>query len=353
MSKYKIKISILIILVVSTIYFKFSHGTVLIFTDFNQLFVEKNKLHERKTKDVRLRNFFKTDISFTRNLIVKGDKILISNSKQYVNDYFYYEYNFNTKKLTNKYFIYGSRENSILSILSSGIYENNLYIQDVLQDKLAILDLSRNVVKSFNVKDLGYSICLYDTTKAILTGLKSTNKKFTLFDLEKNQETFQFGEYYSKNKNQVVNDAIKQSNEGFIYLKPDGSKALCTFKFSDQFEIINIEDRSIKLVQGYHKFEPAFLNEITSFMQRTEETRFGFINAYVTDDFIYLLFSGERHDTDRKNLGNTIYIYNWNGELSKILKLGSFISALTVTDSQKIIVFDPIDKYLKYIEYEK
>lgn len=63
----------------------------------------------------------------------------------------------------------------------------------------------------------------------------------------------------------------------------------------------------------------------------------GYIYACVSDEYVFLLYSGKTVKDSRKNFSNQIEVYNWNGDLVKVLILDEDLSAFCVDSKNKMI----------------
>lgn len=64
----------------------------------------------------------------------------------------------------------------------------------------------------------------------------------------------------------------------------------------------------------------------------------GFIYAFASDNYIYLLYSGKTVKDSRKNFSNQIEVYDWEGNLIKVLILDKDLSAFCV-DTQRQMLY--------------
>ena len=105
-----------------------------------------------------------------------------------------------------------------------------------------------------------------------------------------------------------------------------------------------------KIISGPVHFEPKF----TSFVSQgrdeimtNEKTKCAFINGFVSNKYIYLLYSGRNKFGPKLDQSNFIYVYDWNGNPISKIKFPQKISAFTISNNDSIIyAFDPSTQFL-------
>lgn len=313
-----------------------------------------------ENKKIKMKDFLNYQHSFARGIFLTDTSIILTNNKDFANDYFFYEFSLSTKNQIGKYVQYGRKENEILSPLSYGLSKNgSLFVTDITLNKVLSF-IKKYIPKTNNEKtylsenilnDVGYSMQLIDSNTAIFTGIEESKHKVQIINIKTKEILKSWGNYPDAPNNEPFS-AWKQANEGFIFIKPDGKKAVIGYRFTNKAEIFDLEKQTNILVTNKDNFEPAFVPIRVSdgyLMQRTEQTQFAFVNGYCTENFFYLLYSGEQHETENKNQGKYIYKYNWNGELIDTITLGKYITGFAISKDDKIIyAFEPESKKIVF-----
>ena len=81
---------------------------------------------------------------------------------------------------------------------------------------------------------------------------------------------------------------------------------------------------------------------------RGPQTRYAFVTGATTDQFIYLLYSGNNHQGKYRSYGKYIYKYDWEGNPIERLELPEYTRDFAVTSDDRIIyTYDPKDKVIK------
>jgi hypothetical protein len=289
-------------------------------------------------------------------IFLKDSLLIVRNTKLTVRDYFFFIYNLRTKKLLDSQFKVGSNANEILSPMSTGIYKNLLWAHDITTKKIVTQPVlkrpdDRSGSKEFGLKSLLYSVQLTDSSRIFANGDYKKTSKIQLIDLPSDQVIKAFGQYDTAPKG-IDPAAWRNANESFLFLQPKGEKLVSACRFTDKIEIFNLSTFKSKIISGPENYEPEF-NPIkfngSYIIERNEKTRFAFVNGYVTDKYIYLLYSGNNHMSEHLDYGKTIFVYDWEGNAIKKLNLPAYISCFAISNDKTAYIFDIKDKAIKTI----
>ena len=81
---------------------------------------------------------------------------------------------------------------------------------------------------------------------------------------------------------------------------------------------------------------------------RGNDTRYAFVRGKTTNEYIYLLYSGNNHEGINRSYGRYIYKYDWDGNPIERLELPEYSRDFAVTSDDRIIyTYDPKDKMIK------
>jgi hypothetical protein len=134
---------------------------------------------------------------------------------------------------------------------------------------------------------------------------------------------------------------IPMSQQGDLVLKPSGDKVLCTTKYAPYFEILNIDgDTKIKSSYVFKGWAPDINqneDEKTISANLKKENKFGFISSSVTDNYIYLLFSGKDFSVD-PYLSDIVLVYDWDGNKIKRLNLDHEVEFISVSGEDAFLI---------------
>lgn len=307
-------------------------------------------------------NLIKFDKQEARKIILRDSSLLVWNIDG-ATDYFFYEYSLTSRKLIRKFIKGGRGYGEALGAFSGGLYSSNMiWFHDITLNKLLIYNLNKDPVgkdstgiREYPIHRLYYSTQLMnDTTKLLSTGeIEPNNEKSNFKIQEVNISTGKrLNEYgtFANIPQGIQLGLWKMANQSFLFLKPDNNKSVLASRYMDQVEIFDMKTKSSKIVKGPENYQV----EYTPFkigdkvvMNRNKRTRFAFIGGMVTDQYIYLLYSGDHEAGNHVNTGEYIYVYNWNGVPVKEFKMNKFVSCFAVSEKDNLIyAFDPKTGYL-------
>ncbi|WP_316824655.1 BF3164 family lipoprotein [Pedobacter miscanthi] len=285
------------------------------------------------------------------------DLLVIRNTKQTAKNFFFNIYNLKTRKLADSQFKMGGEANEILSPLATGLNNNLLWAYDISASKVAVQPLKQTLAnhknKEFKINALMYAMQLADTLQAFVNGDYSKSSKVQLINLATGKIVKELGNYGEtpKGVNQVT---WRNANENFLFLQPKGQALVSAYRFTDKIEIFNLSTGKSKVISGPENYQPEFneakLGSNNYRAERNEKTKFAFVNGCVTNQYIYLLYSGNNHMSENLDYGKAIFVYNWNGKPIEKINLPSYISCFTVKNDKEAYVFEVKDSSIKKID---
>ena len=134
---------------------------------------------------------------------------------------------------------------------------------------------------------------------------------------------------------------------GYLWAKPSGEKAVFAYFLTDVIEVFNFNNYSCYSLQGPHFFDVEF-NVVTNrygqnYAGESKKMRNAFVGGCVTDQFIYLVFSGqlESERSSSQPKVESIFVYDWDGNPIQKLKINNQIGAIAVSnDNKEIYAYD-------------
>jgi hypothetical protein len=290
------------------------------------------------------------------------DSTLIGWNIKNATDFLAYQYDLQTNKLIRKFIKGGRGLGETLGAFSGGIKGRLFWFHDLTLNKIVIEYLSENREKGpsnleytqqmpFN--KFYYSVQLVDTTKLLAAGLYSNQElknsninELDFIDIKNQTKVRGYGHFPVSPPGIPVGSWI-MAHEGFVFLKPTNDKAIIAYRFMDQikiFDLINSKSQTIKGPEGFKlEFTPINVNGVDE-MQRNKNTRFGYIGGSVTNEFIYLLFSGRKENSspsnsssNSNNVTNIMYVFDWSGNPIKKILMCRNITCFVVSETNKIM----------------
>ena len=165
-----------------------------------------------------------------------------------------------------------------------------------------------------------------------------SNGRYVLLNENTNTCDYQFG-YPSLDKN---NDIIKSEvYQALIRKKPDNSGLALISARGAIFEINEIMRNKLMKIQDKHYFIPEYSveqNDIYYNIIEKANAKNGFVSISVTNDYIYLLYSGRIPETDKNFMyGNYILAFDWKGKEIKKYILNQDLFKICVDSKNKSI----------------
>lgn len=271
------------------------------------------------------------------------------------------KHHFSLFNLKSKGFLHSSLEvgrkpGQSLSFVSYGIANGYLWVYDVIKDKIILTRLDnvvRGKIDSANESPIStfyYAIQLLNDSTIIASGNYDADHKVFQLNLSTQQIEKQLAPY-STDPATPYSRAQKMAYESFLFLKPSNDKCVLACRYTDQIEIVDLSTQTSKIIKGPESFEPDVVimkgNDGKELSTRGSDTRYAFVKGKVTNKFIYLLYSGNNHESEHLYYGKYIYVYDWNGNPVQKIKLKDYILDFVVTQDDSIIyTYNPDSKYI-------
>lgn len=248
--------------------------------------------------------------------------------------------------LSNGYFGKGRGPSEALAPSAIGVNSNSLWLQDITLNKVFTIDKNRIISKNTSVsfdeyphENHYYMIDFRDSLHFFGVGNVNSEYKIQEIDLISGKVINEFGkiEEIPDNMSLLLFKSVYQS---LIFAKPTGDKLVLPYRYIDAIEIFNTETGSGVAILGPEKYDVKYI-PLPHGMSRTDETKFAFVNGTVTNEYIYLAYSGRTRESSNSYDGNCIYIYDWNGNPIRKLILNKFIQGMAVSkDNEILYAFD-------------
>jgi len=126
--------------------------------------------------------------------------------------------------------------------------------------------------------------------------------------------------------------------QGQMLRQPHGNRfAICTYNaelleiYECDFKEKNIK-RTFMRCNSYPYIKTALSNGLPAYVD-SEHTTFGYCDMYVTDKYIYTVYSGRKNDKTREALmGNMVQVFDWEGNAICIFELDQDVDFITGND---------------------
>lgn len=151
-------------------------------------------------------------------------------------------------------------------------------------------------------------------------------------------------------------DGIAASNikkslvyQGLLLKHPSMNKFVFSSYYGKILEILELdENEDLNLIYSSYEIFPQYVPNENSSTEMLDENLTGFLTASVSNEYIYLLYSGMTKKDKNRNLSAKIEVYDWGGNMLRTILLDTLLSEFCVNIDNKIlygISMDEMDNY--------
>jgi hypothetical protein len=261
-------------------------------------------------------------------------------------------WNTKQKKIVGTLLPAGRKQGQSLGFLSYGMLNNKIWVSDIIKDKILLLNLDTakadNNPIEHSVPLFYYSVQMLNDSMLVGTGDYDSDYKISLLNLSSGKVAGQMIPYKSGDGSPMTREQ-KMAYESFLFLKPSGERCVLACRYADQIEIVDLKTASSKIVRGPEGYTPEVMvamgNDGKKLSTRNEDTRYAFVKGKVTNEFIYLLYSGNNHLSEHLHYGRYLYVYDWEGKpVQKIRFTDDVLDFAIASDNRTIYAYHPQKK---------
>lgn len=261
--------------------------------------------------------------------------------------YFFRPYNLQGQPLNNGYIRFGFGQYEASGAISGGCHRGTYWLHDVASRKIILASPQKGstdavTLKEYDIPEFYYSVSLLDSLQIIGTGRYDAPEKLHRIQLPAFNILTAYGTFTTPPDRTPVN-TWRESFISFIFNHPDLPMAALACRFTDQVDFIDLKTGKSRVVKGPENYPAMFGSMHTmgkDVLERTEDTRFAFVNGTATKKYVYLLYSGNHEVDGAGNLNSTgkkVYVYDWQGKPVRVLHFPNFISCIAVNDNDSIL----------------
>ncbi|HAC21725.1 MAG TPA: hypothetical protein DCF91_06455 [Porphyromonadaceae bacterium] len=142
-------------------------------------------------------------------------------------------------------------------------------------------------------------------------------------------------------------------------MKPDRSKVALAGNYLDAIEIFNVNGEILNTIKGPEDgfnfaFDEAKSLEM-NILSTNADTKKAYVNICSTNQYIYALYSGKRKGGESNyNLGNCVYVFDWNGKPVKKYLLDQDLIYFDINEKeQRLYAVSKPDNYIMYYDLKE
>jgi len=292
-------------------------------------------------------NLFEFKNGIPNKIHAADTTLIISDGLGGQNGSFFYNYSLLNKKLSKGYFKGGVGPGESLTTFATGIFGNILWSYDIVLKRITTIDKEKALKQEKNIdirqypkNELSYQIDFKDANTILAVGNLKSKYKIQEIDLKSEKVIAEYGEFGDIPEG-IPFESYKSANECFILTNPSKKKAVIFYRYKDEIEIFDTENHNSIAIKGPEGFDTD-LDFAQNVAIRNKKTRLAFFNGVTTDKFIYLLYSGNGHESKFRDFCNTVYVYDWDGNPIRKITLNKYVTSLSVDkDDSVMYAYDP------------
>ncbi|MDD3742447.1 MAG: BF3164 family lipoprotein, partial [Lentimicrobiaceae bacterium] len=247
-------------------------------------------------------DFMKFDTINPDGLLLFQDTILIIRNRANSSKYHFSSINLNTRNFISHHIESGYKTGQSLGFLSWGIISSNLWVSDLNKQKIILSPLFNPDKKSGESKEMQlpvfyYSIQMDSDSTLIGSGNYDSDYKLTRLNLSTGKVLDEMIPYHKAGSENLAREE-KMAYESFLCIKPSANKCVLACRYADQIEVIDLDRRKSIIIKGPNGFEPdvevLIGNDGKKMISRNNDTSLAAVSLKATDNYIYVLFSGNR-----------------------------------------------------------
>lgn len=293
----------------------------------------EDRTYNLSGEKIALNHFFYSP----RGLCIK-DSILLIND--FNSDTIFYVYNINEKpiKLIYSFGTKGEGPDEYIFPAPLRINKNNICFYDRSLYKYQTIDLSNKNVYSERVSPVGfYNIIKISDNTYVGDGFFPDSR----FKLLQEDSCSNLSIQYPDDNINCSSTQKALVYQGNIIKQPNGKKFVYVATYGGIIEIYQITENNIKSLCNKIYHFPQYTpyahsqNEVSANLKK--DNKKSNLSSYVTDKYIYVLYSGKTLSDPDHNFSNTVYVLDWNGmEVCKYV-LDQSLSSICVDYNDQFI----------------
>jgi hypothetical protein len=251
-------------------------------------------------------------------------------------------YSLRENKIIKEMIDYGQGPDEMLSC-RIGLFDNKIFFYDMSKMQIGIMPvdsflLSENIfISKRKLKTFYKTVALVSDSIVLATNNLSSPLKITYANLNTGTTHGQGNYAYLPD---IPLDAVVDASSCYVNVNPETKDIVLSYRYTDMVEIYSSGGELKHALHGPIGFDIMFRSNYGDghyYMAKTKDTRKAFVNSYVTENNIYLLFSGCTREEECWPYGNEIFVYSWDGVPLKKYISEYPIYTFAVDEAQQVI----------------
>lgn len=248
-------------------------------------------------------------------------------------------------KVVNEAIKYGEGPEEMLSC-DICLADDKLWLYDMSKMQIGFIPIDSFLLGDFNVNRYKLGRYYYRTTMlsdSIMLGTNDLNSKSKISYVNIITGNIIGRGTYSYLDDNANMGALIDACSCYIDVNPKTKDILLSYRYTDIIEIYNSEGELKYSLQGPEGFDIEFQSKGGG-MGKTQNTRKSFVNSYVTESSIYLLYSGSKRTEKNWAYGTEIFVFSWDGKPQKRYLLEQPIYAFAIDEDKQLIYSFSVQK---------
>jgi hypothetical protein len=252
-------------------------------------------------------------------------------------------YSLDENRLLKEMIGYGRGPKEMLAC-DIGFFENKIWLYDMTKQRIGIVAVDsflvygQPVISQYKVERPYYTVAMFNDS--IMLGANDNTSLLKISCVNLHTNTISGQGDYAYLADDIPLGALIDAASCYVSVNPVTKDILLSYRYTDVIEIYSPEGQLKHALHGPMGFDIDFqakTRENYSFMSKTRSTRKAYVNTYVTEKNIYLLFSGSKRNEKNWAYGTELYVFSWDGQPLKRYLLTDPLYAFAIDESQQII----------------
>ena len=270
-------------------------------------------------------------------MLIAGEKLLIQTFCKAKNMHLAI-FSLNKNQVINEVVREGDGPNEMLAC-EMNLIDDKLWLYDMRKMRVGFAQVDSFLSNTPNISWYKLNHCYYRTAMlndSIMLGTNDFENKSKINFVNVVTGEVEGKGSYSHLDNNLNLSALIDACSCYVNVNPKTKDILLSYRYTDVIEIYNSEGKIKYAIQGPEGFDIDF-SVGKNGMRKTKKTRKAFVNCYITENNIYLLYSGCRRTDENWVYGTEIFVFSWDAKPLKRYILPQPIYTFAVDESNGVI----------------